>query len=57
MGKGTYLRNPANVFDFLIIICASVGFALSGRINASKIVRSFFRILRTLRVFKLLAGF
>lgn len=57
MGKGTYLRNPTNVFDFLIIICSSVGFAFNNRINTSKKVRSFFRILRTLRVFKLLVGF
>ena len=57
MGEGTYLRDPINVFDFVIIFCAVAGFAFNGRINTSKPVRSFFRILRTLRVFKLLAGF
>ena len=57
MSEGTYLRDPINVFDFIIIICSAVGFAFNGRVSTSKTVRSFFRILRTLRVFKLLAGF
>jgi len=53
--KGTYLRNPVNVFDFIIVI-ASIARWSVGNVSNKRAI-SFFRILRTLRVFKLLAGF
>lgn len=54
--KGTYLRNPVNFFDFIIIVASIVRFVLGNNITNKRAI-SFFRILRTLRVFKLLAGF
>lgn len=57
MVPGTYLRDPINIFDFVIVVGSIVAFSIDGHLEKSQALQTFFRILRTLRVFKLLAGF
>jgi len=57
MASDTYLRDPTNIFDFLIIVFALVQLIVKRLIDLSNGASSFFRIVRTLRVLKLLAGF
>ena len=57
IGKDTYLRDPTNVFDFVVIIGSYTKLIVSRYSLHNKKAESFFRILRTIRVCKLFAGF
>ena len=52
-GINSYMRSFANVFDFVVIICAYVSYAVAGT-NSLKTLKTF-RILRVLRPLRMIS--
>jgi hypothetical protein len=56
IGQNTYLRDPLNIFDFAVVVSALLEVILTRKGSSAKLLY-LFRVLRSLRVLKLLAGF
>eukprot|EP01012_Entosiphon_sulcatum_P009467 TRINITY_DN15328_c0_g1_i1.p1 TRINITY_DN15328_c0_g1~~TRINITY_DN15328_c0_g1_i1.p1 ORF type:complete len:1767 (+),score=237.32 TRINITY_DN15328_c0_g1_i1:47-5347(+) len=53
LGRGAYLRQPANIFDFALVMLALI--AMIGEVNGVKALRAF-RAIRPLRSIRFLSG-
>lgn len=57
IGSKTYLRNPANVFDFIIVIISIHEFVFQVFASHQKQLLTVFRVLKVFRVARLLSSF
>lgn len=57
IGSNTYLRNPANVFDFIIVIISIHEFVFQVFASDKKQLLTVFRVLKVFRVARLLSSF